>query len=300
VLPASSDQRRSRVGTHYASGERHWKRGHYLKGTVYCGLCHRRLIFTKCTGKQGIKYDYFVCGGRHDGSGCQLPYLPVHKVEHFIAAYYLRKVKLDAEHVSGLEPRLIELFGLLTGYRQREADRRRTEVERILGKRRQLVADHARNPQAIPLDVLAEQHEALGQKLAAARRNLANAEADVGKAEKGLRLARRFLHHSSRTYREADPQTRRRCNQAFFTRLFVGPDGITAAELTEEFGALLAKSPPARLNKLPSGPRAFRARGSNVAHVVRLRGLEPPRGCPHRHLKPARLPIPPQPRAGRR
>jgi hypothetical protein len=32
---------------------------------------------------------------------------------------------------------------------------------------------------------------------------------------------------------------------------------------------------------------------------VRLRGLEPPRGCPHRHLKPARLPIPPQPRRGR-
>src|SRR5437016_1460161 len=28
---------------------------------------------------------------------------------------------------------------------------------------------------------------------------------------------------------------------------------------------------------------------------MRLRGLEPPRGCPHGLLKPARLPIPPQP-----
>ncbi len=27
-----------------------------------------------------------------------------------------------------------------------------------------------------------------------------------------------------------------------------------------------------------------------------MRGIEPPRGCPHRHLKPARLPIPPHPR----
>src|SRR5438270_237949 len=37
-----------------------------------------------------------------------------------------------------------------------------------------------------------------------------------------------------------------------------------------------------------------------VRAPMRLRGLEPPRGCPHRHLKPARLPIPPQPRAARR
>jgi hypothetical protein len=29
---------------------------------------------------------------------------------------------------------------------------------------------------------------------------------------------------------------------------------------------------------------------------MRMRGIEPPRGCPHRHLKPARLPIPPHPR----
>ncbi len=28
---------------------------------------------------------------------------------------------------------------------------------------------------------------------------------------------------------------------------------------------------------------------------LRMRGLEPPRGCPHWHLKPARLPIPPHP-----
>ncbi len=28
---------------------------------------------------------------------------------------------------------------------------------------------------------------------------------------------------------------------------------------------------------------------------MRMRGLEPPRGCPHWHLKPARLPIPPHP-----
>ena len=28
---------------------------------------------------------------------------------------------------------------------------------------------------------------------------------------------------------------------------------------------------------------------------MRMRGFEPPQGCPHWHLKPARLPIPPHP-----
>ena len=32
-------------------------------------------------------------------------------------------------------------------------------------------------------------------------------------------------------------------------------------------------------------------------HTMRARGLEPPRGCPHRLLRPACLPVPPRPRA---
>jgi hypothetical protein len=37
------------------------------------------------------------------------------------------------------------------------------------------------------------------------------------------------------------------------------------------------------------------APGAAILHQLRMRGIEPPRGCPHRHLKPARLPIPPHP-----
>ena len=35
------------------------------------------------------------------------------------------------------------------------------------------------------------------------------------------------------------------------------------------------------------------------ARSMRLRGVEPPRPEGHRHLKPARLPVPPQPRGSR-
>ncbi len=39
--------------------------------------------------------------------------------------------------------------------------------------------------------------------------------------------------------------------------------------------------------------------GSEDLRSMRPRGLEPPRGYPHWHLKPARLPIPPRPRRER-
>ena len=61
----------------------------------------------------------------------------------------------------------------------------------------------------------------------------------------------------------------------FFRRLFIGPHGVTAAELTDEFGDLLREDLAAKLEKLPSDPRAFRARGSNVAFLVETPGIEP-------------------------
>lgn len=261
---------------HAVAGEKQWKHEHYLKGTVYCGLCRRRLIFTKCTGRGGVRYAYFVCGTRHEGGSCELPYLPAHSVEHHIGEYYLREVKLNADRVAGLQPRLVELFRLSTAHREREAERARRTVEDLLGQRRQLVADHVKNPGAIPLDVLEEQQAELGQRLASAQRDLQKAEADVGRAEEGLELARRFLERSSATYRnEADPQTRRRWNQVFFRRLFVGPQGIVAAELTDEFGALLAEELTAEVEKFASDAEAFRAHDSNVERLVELAGLEP-------------------------
>ena len=131
-------------------------------------------------------------------------------------------------------------------------------------------------PRAIPLDILETQQTELGRKLVAARKQLSDAEGDVGRAEHGLRLAKECLHDSARTYREADPQTRRRWNQVFFTKIWIGPRGVVGAELTDEFGKLLADELVEKLEKLPPEPGAFRAGGSNRAYLVELGGLEPP------------------------
>jgi hypothetical protein len=61
----------------------------------------------------------------------------------------------------------------------------------------------------------------------------------------------------------------------FFNKLFVAKEGISGAELTDEFGALLAEDLPKRLEKAASDPRNLRGRGSNTAYLVETAGIEP-------------------------
>ena len=57
-------QRVQAVLSSKVNGERTIRHPHYLKSTVYCGICGSRLIITEATPKQ-ITYQYFVCLGRH-------------------------------------------------------------------------------------------------------------------------------------------------------------------------------------------------------------------------------------------
>lgn len=76
---------------------------------------------------------------------------------------------------------------------EREAAQARKKAEKIEGKRRQLVSDHLARPKAIPLDVLEEKQEELDAALAAARQQLAQAEAEIETSVEGLQLARQLL-----------------------------------------------------------------------------------------------------------
>jgi hypothetical protein len=63
-----------------------------------------------------------------------------------------------------------------------------------------------------------------------------------------------------------------------------GPDAAGARTLNMELRA-----------SFDAGLGAVRARNQPFS-AMRMRGLEPPRGCPHTDLNRARLPIPPHPR----
>jgi hypothetical protein len=112
-------------------------------------------------------------------------------------------------------------------------------------------------------------------------------------------------------------------HQAIFNALVICDEAITGAEFTEPFAALRALHDAVRGLPSSTGPLAERRKrrqrcpenskgpdpywgrepfrvGSISETLVRMRGLEPPPGCPDTDLNRARLPIPPHPRGMRR
>jgi site-specific DNA recombinase len=68
---ATFDKVQALLDEHRVSGDRTQKHRHYLKGSVYCGECGSRLIYGPSRSKNGKVYDYFFCGSRIRGGGCQ-------------------------------------------------------------------------------------------------------------------------------------------------------------------------------------------------------------------------------------
>ncbi|MCE7008202.1 recombinase family protein [Kibdelosporangium philippinense] len=74
------------------SGERRRVHLHYLKGTLYCGHCHRtgntgRMIIQHTVTRRGDEYTYFFCRNRQQGT-CPAPYVNVAIAEQAVERYY--------------------------------------------------------------------------------------------------------------------------------------------------------------------------------------------------------------------
>jgi hypothetical protein len=83
------------------AGTRERVHDHYLKGTIFCARCRRRLILRPSTSKTGRRYFYYICRGVQE-TDCDLPALPLHKVEHAITQHYSH-ISISERHRKTLE-----------------------------------------------------------------------------------------------------------------------------------------------------------------------------------------------------
>ena len=83
------------------AGERPQVHRHYLRGSVFCGECGKRLVYAKSRGKTGKLYPYFFCAGRINGTNCpQRVNMRPELIEAAIERYYReRPVQLTAEDI---------------------------------------------------------------------------------------------------------------------------------------------------------------------------------------------------------
>jgi site-specific DNA recombinase len=277
---------------------------HYLKGTVWCARCRKRLILTPGKSHTGTRYFYYFCTGRKDRS-CDLPYLPVEQCERAVENHYTQ-ICIPA----ALRHRITQAMHAAMN---EDSDGTRALREQIT---KQLTALEVREDQYLDLvgnpDWPAGKLSAKMRGLRAERDQLRARLAETQRPElsNGARSIEQILDlltDPHTMYRQAGEASKRVLNQAFFTRIYLdtlsprdGTPTATADALTEPIEPFVAVHRRGHLTPVPAPSgngkggttsngdtavpgssattllaTALTGEGSTNVAMVELRGFEP-------------------------
>ncbi len=221
-------------------GARERTHNHYLKGVVWCDRCQKRLIIMRGKNRKGELYFYYLCRGRQDKTGCDLPYLSVAKVVAAVEAHYAT-VHLPEDFIS----RVTTLMDEAATAKQATASQMREAIEKEL---REL---DTREDRYLDLYGEGEMPKAkLNERLKDIHDNRARLTAQLdtltGELETGrqvLTSAMELLNNPRKLYEEAKTPARKVLNKAIFTKLFIDDLGdhvaVTNDELKEPFATVI-------------------------------------------------------------
>ncbi len=273
VTPQTWQKVQETLSAKYLAGEKQREHPHYLKGSIYCGVCGSRLIVNYAKGNGGT-YRYFVCIGRQkDKTSCNLRAIRIEHAEEAIATHYAT-VQLPEEEVERLRTFLSDELSKL----RTDADRERTTTDRRLrkleGERKKLLDAHYAD--AIPLDLLKSEQARIATEVAAIEGRQVAVEGDFKAAETNMRRALARVSDCETAYREASATMRRQFNLAFFKRLVIDDDYGVVGELAEPFDVILGDElrlaaaikaeEDARAVELAQGPPATQVEVHNEQH----------------------------------
>ncbi len=224
---------------HNISGEKDRIHNHYLKGTIYCGDCKSRLIFSRNKGNGG-SYDYYTCLSRRTGRKvCTRKPMRLEKIEDGVADFY-EGFQLSPEKVVRLRQGICDELAWEQGVAAEDAIRAERRVRDIKEQRQKLLSAHYAG--AVPLDMLKIEMDRLTRELTEAEKSIAASKTASAKLEETLDRALEIAGNCARAYlgEETTPAVRRRFNQGLFKKLFIAQDGqVERLEMTEPFATVL-------------------------------------------------------------
>jgi len=225
---------------HNFAGEKDRKHPHYLKGSIWCGHCGSRMVYSRNTGRHGDTYEYFFCMGKKNKTHrCPRPYVKLPAIEQGVIDFY-GSLQLTPERADQIRTVVrVELTGNRDeAVRDMAAARKRRE--KADHERQKLLEAHYAG--AIPLDMMKSEMDRLTREVNQAETTEAAAKLSLTDLDQQLGRALDIATHCARLYEVAKAPTRRMMNQGFFRRLYVAQDGsIEDAELNEPFVQLLAR-----------------------------------------------------------
>ncbi len=216
------------------NGERSRIHNHFLKSTVHCYSCGRRLIVHHARSKTGRVYDYFICSGRQSKTtGCKQRAIPIWRAEQFVEEAYLR-IKLYPEQRQTLEKiALARLRRRMESLEIRAAEGT-AQLQQIDEHRSKLLEAHYAG--AIPRELFLTEQRRLNKAQANATKDLAEATLDTSTAERDIRDTLDLVQNAHDLYIGADEATKLQLNRAIFKRVLIGNrTGDLRIELNETY-----------------------------------------------------------------
>lgn len=179
-------------------------------------------MITNAKSARGEIYPYFVCLGRYSiSTTCTLESVLIEAVEDKMPKLYAR-LSLGGELGRQIERLLCEGLQLLRKDDRETRDQLQATRDGIEKKQRKLLEAHYND--AISMEILREEQQALNTQLVAVKRDLELFEADDRDTEQILSQALDFAENCFQMYARAPEHLKRIFNQVFFEKVLVVQD----------------------------------------------------------------------------
>jgi site-specific DNA recombinase len=266
------------LASHRHSGDRTKKHLHYLKGSIFCRHCGRRLVYGRHRGNGGV-YEYFSClSHQARRPSCGARHLPVADVEKTIEDYY-RDIQLTPEQTEQVRQDVRALVEDRLAVARKESEQHSRRLRTLQDEQQKLVQLYYKG--GVSEEVLQAEQIRIESERTQAERLVKAASHEASDVLDALDDALTIVGRCHETYREASPMLRRLMNQTLFERLLIRSDNIEG-ELQPVFGHITCLGrgcqarAKARRPQNAQDPRFFGGLGSNVETMVPEEGLEPP------------------------
>jgi len=222
----------------HVNGERTHEHPHFLKGSLYCRSCGSRMIINYTKSRSGVRYPYFVCGGRHNKVvNCKQRAILIDEIERQVEQIYDRYSYPPAVR-EYLEKFLQDRVKDERQKYETELDGLRREKDKLEHQRKKLLEAHYND--AIPLDLMRSEQQKIAKQLASIENQVQAYEYTFENIAERLSEALELMEDCGRTYRQVDDHVKKMLNQAIFAKLWVESDGRVTAEFREPFNVLVA------------------------------------------------------------
>jgi site-specific DNA recombinase len=267
------------LATHRHSGDRTQKHFHYLKGSIFCRHCGRRMVYGRHRGNGGV-YEYFSClSHQARRPSCGARHLPVAAVEKAIEDYY-RSIQLTPEQIEKVRRDVGEQVEERLAVARKQSEHHSRRLRILQEEQQKLVQLYYKG--GVSEEVLQAEQTRIEAERTQAHHWVEAATHEATDVMEALDDALTIVGHCHQTYLEASPMLRRLMNQVIFERLLIRSDSVEGEQqpvyrhITRLGRGCQAPAKPRRPQN-GQDPRLYGGLGSNVGQMVRPSGLEPPR-----------------------